>query len=59
MQVVVVIVAMTMTKLKTRTINSTLDGMHQMMLAEELQGAEYIRFVDGIYPTLQFGHRLW
>ena len=59
MHIIVVIIVMTMAEFKAQTIHSAIDGMHQVMLAEELQRTENARFIDCIDSVLQLGHGLW
>ena len=57
--IIIVIVVMTMAELKTLTIHSAINHMHQMVLTEKLQRTEYTRFIDCIDSVLQLGHGLW
>ena len=52
--VIIMVVVVTVTEFVLRAITTTLDGMHQMMLAEEGEGAEHVRLVDRANPVLQF-----
>lgn len=56
--VIIMVMVVTVAEFVLRAITTALDGMHQMMLAEEGEGAEYIRLVDGSDPMLQFCQRL-
>ena len=52
--IIIVIVVMTMAELKTLTIHSAINHMHQMVLAEQRQSPEYARLVNGQDLILQF-----
>ena len=57
--VVVVLLTMTVTELIPRAVAAPLDGVHQVVLAEERQGTEDVRLVDGADPTFQLCQRQW
>ena len=57
--IIIVIVVMTMAELKTLTIHSAINHMHQMVLTEKLQRTENARFINCIDSVLQLGHGLW
>jgi hypothetical protein len=58
MQIVVVVIMVTMTELVAGTIATTLDGVHQVVLAEKRKGTENIGFVYRLYTMLKLCQRL-
>jgi len=56
--VVVMVMAVAVAEFVLRAVAAALNGMYQMMLAEQGEGTEHIRLVDGRYPALQFRQRL-
>lgn len=59
MEVVVVVIVMAMAQLVAGAVTSSLDGMHQVMLAEERKSAEHVRLVYSLDAALQLGQRQW
>ena len=56
MLVIVMIVAVTMAELIFCTIAAALDGVYEVVLAEEDKCPEDVRLVDGHNPSLQLCH---
>ncbi len=54
MEVFIVLMAMAVAQLIFHALAPPFNDMNQMMLAEEGQGAEDARLVDGYNPTFQF-----